>query len=122
MKYLLLATQLLLVVAAHAQSSPVPGSAPAYRHCALIVDDRYFISANSMMLDYGYRRDEKLGQVDAILDEADKLIRKNHNVIFALDYLTNLGWECFNVTTVPSEKSTSGYITSETRYLFRRLK
>lgn len=120
MRYLLLATLLLPVVAARAQTSLTPSSAPAYRYCALVVDDRYFNSSNRMTLDYGYRLEEKLGQVDVALDEANKLFRKNRNVIFALDYLANLGWECFNVTTVPSEKSTSGYITSETRYLFRR--
>jgi hypothetical protein len=120
MKHLLLAILLLLAMTTRAQTSTTPISAPAYRYCAIIVDDRYFSNANVITLDYGYRRNNGIRQADATLDEAQMLFRKNQNVIFALNYLADLGWECFDVTNVPSEKTASGYITSETRYLFRR--
>jgi hypothetical protein len=121
MKYFLLATLLLLAGAAPAQTAPSPASASAgpYRYCALVVDDSYFSGFNSLSLDYGYRKAYKIGQADATLDAAEQLIRKNSSVIFALNYLSSLGWECFNVTSVTIDGNRR---TIETRYLFRQPK
>jgi hypothetical protein len=124
MKYLLLAA--LLTGTARAQtsapSSPVGASNGAYRYCALVVsNDDYLTVANTTSLDYG-RRDKKTPTeavpVDAILEEASRLIGKARNTIFALNYLSDLGWECFSVTTVPNPRG--GY--PETRYLLRKPK
>lgn len=119
MKYLLFASLLLLAPAARAQTTPAPAGPVIYRYCALVVDDYLFNGSNRMTLHYG-RLDAKQ-PADAVLEVADKQISKTRNIIFALNYLSDLGWECFNVTTVPSTTST-GRISSETRYLFRRPK
>lgn len=119
MKLLLLAGLLLLAPATRAQTASAPAGSVAYRYCALIVEDSYFSGFNDMSLDYGYRKSYGLGQANATLDAAEQLFKKNRNVIFALDYLSNLGWECFNVTSVTIE---SNRRTMETRYLFRQPK
>ncbi len=116
MKYLPLLASLLLIPTARAQTAPAP--AVVYRYCALVVDDYLFSSNNRMTLNYG-RLDKQ--PADAVLEAADKQISKTHDVIFALNYLSNLGWDCFNVTTVPSTNP-AGRISSETRYLFRQPK
>lgn len=123
MKYLFLAALLAGTARAQtsAQSSPLPASAGAYRYCALVVsNDDYLTVANTMRLDYG-RRDKKSPTeavpVDAVLEEASQQIGKARNTIFALNYLSDLGWECFNVTSIPDRR---GY--AETRYLLRKSK
>jgi hypothetical protein len=123
MKYLLLAA--LLAGAAPAQTlaqSSSPPASGAYRYCALVVsNDDYLTVANMMSLDYG-RRDKKnpteAVAVDAVLEEASRQISKARNTIFALNYLSDLGWECFNVTSIPAPQN--GY--AETRYLLRKPK
>jgi hypothetical protein len=124
MKYLLLAALLAgtALVQTSAQSLTPAASGGAYRYCALVVsNDDYLTTANTMSLDYG-RRDRKSPTeavpADAVLEEASRLISKARNTIFALNYLSDLGWECFNVTTVPSSRL--GY--AETRYLLRKSK
>ena len=124
MKYVLLAALLAGAAPAQtsAQPSPPPASSGAYRYCALVVsNDDYLTVANSMSLDYG-RRDKKSPTeavpVDAVLEEASQRIGKARNTIFALNYLSDLGWECFNVTSVPDTRR--GY--AETRYLLRKPK
>jgi hypothetical protein len=124
MKYLLLAALLAGTARAQApaQSSPPSASNGAYRYCALVVsNDDYLAVANAMSLDYG-RRDKKnpteAVPVDAVLEEASRQIGKARNTIFALNYLSDLGWDCFNVTTIPDTRR--GY--AETRYLLRKSK
>jgi hypothetical protein len=124
MKYLLLAVLLLPAgtALAQTQTTPPPATNGAYRYCALVVaTDDYFTIANSMSLDYGRRSKKNLPEVvlvDAALEEADKQISKARNTIFALNYLSDLGWECFNVTSVPDARR--GF--AETRYLLRKPK
>jgi len=123
MKYLLLAA-LLAAAPAHtwAQASPPPASGGAYRYCALVVSgDDYLTVANVMRLDYGHR--DKKGPaeavpVDAVLEEANLQISKARNTIFALNHLSDLGWECVNVTSIPDTRLGS----AETRYLLRKPK
>jgi len=124
MKYLLLAALLAGAAPAQtlAQSSSPPASGGAYRYCALVVsNDDYLTIANSMSLDYG-RRDKKSPAeavpVDAVLDEASRQISKARNTIFALNYLSDLGWECFNVISIPNARGSY----PETRYLLRKPK
>jgi hypothetical protein len=124
MKYLLLAALLAGTALAQtsAQSSPPPASGGAYRYCALVVsNDDYLTVANTLSLDYGRRDKKSLTEavpVDAILEEASRQIGKARNTIFALNYLSDLGWECFNVTSIPGPRG--GY--AETRYLLRKSK
>jgi hypothetical protein len=120
MKHLLFACLLLLASSVCAQTAPTPVSAPIYQYCALVVDDANFYSPNSMQLDYG--RLNSKDPKDALLEEAEKQIRKAGNTIFALNYLSNLGWECFNVLNVQVDTTPKRFSSSETRYLFRRPK
>lgn len=124
MKYVLLAALLAGASPAQtlAQSSSPPASGGAYRYCALVVsNDDYLTVANMMSLDYG-RRDKKSPTEavadDTVLEEASRQISKARNTIFALNYLSDLGWECFNVTTIPSPRGNY----PETRYLLRKTK
>ena len=120
MKHLFSAALLLLSSAAPAQTLPAPAGAGPYRYCALVVtNDDYFKVANIMNLDYGRRNKKGPDEVvpaDAVLEEAAAQISKARNAIFALNYLSNLGWECFNVTSVPGARSSY----AETRYLLRK--
>lgn len=122
-KYVLLAVLLAGTAPAYTSAQPAPpASGGAYRYCALVVsNDDYLTVANSMRLDYG-RRDKKSPTeavpVDAVLEEASQQISKARNPIFALNYLSYLGWECFNVTSIPNARL--GY--AETRYLLRKPK
>jgi hypothetical protein len=124
MKYLLLAALLpgTALAQTSAQSSPPPASGGAYRYCALVVsNDDYLTVANTMSLDYGRRDKKSLTEavpVDAVLEEASRQIGKARNTIFALNYLSDLGWECFNVTSIPGAQSAY----AETRYLLRKSK
>jgi hypothetical protein len=122
MKYLFLAALLAGAAPAQTLAQASPASSGAYRYCALVVsNDDYLTVANIMRLDYG-RRDKKSPTeavaVDAVLEEASKQISKARNTIFALNYLSDLGWECFNVTSIPAPHN--GY--AETRYLLRKPK
>jgi hypothetical protein len=119
MKHPLLVT-LLLSMTARAQTSPAPASTPVYQYCALVVDDANFYSPNNLLLDYG--RINSKAPADATLEEAEKQIRKAHNTIFALNYLSNLGWECFNILNLQVDTTPKRFSSSETRYLFRRRK
>jgi hypothetical protein len=122
MKAPCLAALLLLASAAPAQTLPSLASAGSYRYCALVVtNDDYFKVGNIMSLDYGRRPKKSPTEsvpVDAVLEEADKQISKARNAIFALNYLSDLGWECFNVTSIPGAQSKY----AETRYLLRKPK
>jgi len=121
MNYLLLAALLAGAAPAHtsAQTSPPPASGGTYRYCALVVsNDDYLTVANTMSLDYGRRAKKSLTEAvppDAVLEEASRQINKARNTIFALN---DLGWECFNVTSIPDARL--GY--AETRYLLRKPK
>ena len=120
MKHLFFVALLLLSSAAPAQTVPAPASAGPYRYCALVVtNDDYFKVANIMNLDYGRRSKKSPDEAvpaDAVLEEAAAQISKARNAIFALNYLSDLGWECFNVTSVPDARNKY----AETRYLLRK--
>jgi hypothetical protein len=118
MKSFLLATLLLSGPAAWAQSAPASSaSLIKYRYCFVVIDDRYFSRPHNLAF---YYRATPNVPVDAELEEAATQIQKAPTLVFALNYLGNLGWECFSVTNVASETSASGYFTSETRYMFRQ--
>lgn len=117
MKYLLLINLLLLAPVARAQTAPAPAGSVAYRYCALVVNDRLFGFPSNLRLYYG--RLSAKDPADGPLETAEKQIRKTNDIIFALNYLSSLGWECFNVTTVPTTNNL-GRIDAETRYLFRQ--
>ena len=119
MKHVLLASLLLLAPAIHAQTAPALASPVVQRYCTLVVDDRLFASPYNLRLYYGRLNGKAL--VDETLEAAEKQIRKANDIVFALNYLSSLGWECFNVTTVPSTNS-NGRMEAETRYLFRQPK
>ena len=87
----------------------------------MVTNDDYFKVANIMSLDYGRRSKKSPDEAvpaDAVLEEADAQISKARNAIFALTYLSDLGWECFNVTSVPDARNNY----AETRYLLRKPK
>lgn len=117
MKHLLLASLLLLAPATHAQTAPAPTSSAGYRYCSLVVDDRLFASPYNLRLYYG--RLTGKAPADETLEAAEKQIRKANDIVFALNYLSSLGWECFSVNTVPTTNN-NGRIDAETRYLFRQ--
>lgn len=119
MKYLFLLALLVLCPRARAQTAPVPAGPVVYRYCTLVVDDRLFASPGNPRLYYG--RLSAKAPADETLEAAEKQIRKANDILFALNYLSSLGWECFNVTTV-STTNTRGNIDAETRYLFRQVK
>lgn len=119
MKYLLLLAGLLLATIGRAQTAAAPASPVVYRYCALVVDDRLFASPGNPRLHYG--RFSAKAPTDETLEDAEKKIRKAGDITFALNYLSSLGWECFNVTTVATS-NIRGNIDAETRYLFRQVK
>jgi hypothetical protein len=85
----------------------------------VFLNDDYLTIANAMNLDYGRRNKKSPTEavpVDTVLEEASWQISKARNTIFALNYLSDLGWECFDLTSIPDTRG--GY--AETRYLLRR--
>ncbi|RZK28599.1 MAG: hypothetical protein EOO63_10915 [Hymenobacter sp.] len=124
MKWLLLSTFLLSVVAAQAQTTPPSNSdqLATYRYCVLVVGGKYFSGPQGLYLDYGQ------GLPSATADvEMEQLVAtlKKTSVVGILNSLGQHHWELVNTLLVPTEVRGSSldretFLELETRYVFRR--